>query len=99
MGEPTIVPKAELVSEVVTYGKKDLKAGDVLDGIGGYTTYGMIELYGTAKDEDLLPMGLSEGCRLKNNIEKGQPITYKDVELVEDSTILQLRRLQDKTIF
>jgi predicted homoserine dehydrogenase-like protein len=99
MGEPTIVPKAGLVSEVVTYGKKDLKAGEVLDGIGGYTTYGMIELFGTARDEDLLPLGLSEGCRLKDDIEKGQPITYKDVELVQDSTILQLRRLQDKTIF
>lgn len=99
MGEPTMVPKAGLVSEVVTYGKKDLKAGEVLDGIGGYTTYGMIELFGTARDEDLLPLGLSEGCRLKNDIEKGQPITYKDVELVQDSTILQLRRLQDKTIF
>ena len=99
MGEPTIVPRAGLVSEVVTYGKKDLKAGEVLDGIGGYTTYGMIELFGTAKDEGLLPLGLSEGCRLKNNIGKGQPVTYKDVELVQDSTILQLRKLQDKTHF
>ena len=98
MGEPTIVPKAGLVSEVATYGKKDLKAGELLDGIGGYTTYGMIELYGTARDEGLLPLGLSEGCRLKNNIQKGQPITYQDVELVQDSIILQLRRLQDKTI-
>ena len=71
----------------------------MLDSIGGYMTYGMIELYGTARDEDLLPLGLSEGCRLKNNIDKGQPITYHDVELVQDSTILQLRRLQDKTIF
>ncbi len=99
MDEPTIVPRAGLVSEVVSYGKKDLKAGEVLDGVGGYTTYGLIELFGTAKDEDLLPLGLSEGCRLKNDIEKGQPITYKDVELVHGSTILQLRRLQDKTIF
>ncbi len=99
MGEPTIVPEAGLISEVVAYGKKDLKAGEVLDGIGGYTTYGMIELYGTAKDEDLLPLGLSGGCRLKSDIEKGQPVTYRDVELVQDSTILQLRRLQDKTHF
>ena len=83
----------------MTYSKKDLKKGEILDGVGGFTTYGMIELYGTAKDEDLLPLGLSEGCRLKNNIEKGSPITYKDVELVQDSTILQLRRLQDKTVF
>ena len=99
MGEPTIVPRGGLVSEVVTYGKKDMKAGEVLDGIGGYMTYGMIELYGTARDEGLLPLGLSEGCELKKDIQKGQPVTYRDVEPVQDSTILQLRRLQDKTIF
>jgi len=80
---------------VVTYAKKDLKTGDVLDGVGMYTTYGMIEHYDIAKRQNLLPLGLSQGCRLKNNIEKGSPITYKDVELVQDSTILQLRRLQD----
>jgi len=95
MGEPTIVPISGLISEVVTYAKKDLKTGDVLDGVGMYTTYGMIEHYDIAKRQNLLPLGLSQGCRLKNNIEKGSPITYKDVELVQDSTILQLRRLQD----
>lgn len=97
--EPTIVPIAGLISEVAAYGKKDLKAGELLDGIGAYTTYGMIEHYGIAKEENLLPLGLSEGCRLKNDIQKGQPITYDDVELVESSTILQLRRLQDNMIF
>jgi len=97
--EPTIVPIAGLISEVVAYGKKDLKAGELLDGIGAYTTYGMIEHYEIAKEENLLPLGLSEGCRLKNDIRRGQPITYDDVELVESSTILQLRRLQDSIIF
>jgi len=94
-GEPTIVPISGLVSEVVTYAKKDLEKGDVLDGIGMFTIYGMIEHYSIAADEGLLPLGLSQGARLVNNIEKGAPITYKDVELVQDSTILQLRRLQD----
>ncbi|MCD4670439.1 MAG: NAD(P)-dependent oxidoreductase [Actinomycetia bacterium] len=99
LGEPTIVPMAGLISEVVTYGKKDLKAGELLDGIGAYATYGMIEHYEIAREENLLPMGLSEGCRLKNNIQKGQPITYNDVELVEGSMILQLRRQQDGITF
>jgi len=71
----------------------------LLDGIGVDTTYGMIEHYTAAREENLLPLGLSEGCRLKKDIQKGRPITYNDVELVENSTILQLRRLQDRTIF
>jgi predicted homoserine dehydrogenase-like protein len=59
----------------------------------------MIEQYDIAKQENLLPLGLSQGCMLKKNIEKGSPITYKDVELVQDSAILQLRRLQDRMKF
>ena len=54
-----------------------------------------LERYEVARGEDLLPMGLSQGCRLKKNIEKGAPVTFRDVELVQDSEILQLRRLQD----
>ena len=97
--EPTIVSKNGLVSEVVTYAKKDLKAGEVLDGIGGYMTYGLIDLYQVSKEESLLPLGLSEGCILESDIEKDQPITFEDVRLVENSMILRLRRMQDNTKF
>ena len=48
-GEPTLVPECGLISEVITLAKKDLKAGEKLDGIGGYTVYGLIEEHGTAK--------------------------------------------------
>ena len=40
--EPTIIPIAGPVSECITVAKKDLKAGETIDGIGGYTTYGSI---------------------------------------------------------
>jgi len=96
--EPTLVPDCGLVSEVITAAKKDLKAGGVIDGIGGYTVYGLIERYGRAKQEGLLPVGLSEGCILKRNIEKDRPIKYGDVKMAEDLTVLKLRRLQDKII-
>jgi len=95
-GEPTITPKSGLVSEVITVAKKDLKAGEVIDGIGKYMVYGLIEEYKKARKENLLPIGMSEGCVLKKNIEKDEPIRYNDAELSEDSLLLKLRRSQDK---
>jgi predicted homoserine dehydrogenase-like protein len=95
-GEPTITPESGMVSEVITVAKKDLRAGDIIDGIGKYTVYGLIDEYKKAKKENLLPIGLSEGCVLKKNIEKDEPIKYSDVKLVEDSLVLKLRRAQDK---
>ena len=97
-GEPTIVPSDGLISEVVTVTKRDLRCGEVLDGIGGYTVYGLIELYSAAKKEKFLPIGLSEGCALRRNIKKGKIIKYEDVNMVEDSMILKLRRSQDNLI-
>ncbi|MDX2447181.1 MAG: hypothetical protein QNK29_08310, partial [Desulfobacterales bacterium] len=41
-------------------------------------------------------MGLSEGCRLKRDLQKDQPITYRDVELPKDRLCDRLRTEQDK---
>jgi len=94
--EPTIAPLNSLISEVITIAKKDLKVGEIIDGIGSYTVYGLIEMYSIAKKENLLPIGLSEGCKLKRNIEKDEPIKYDDVSLVDNSFALQLRRMQER---
>ena len=80
--------------------KKDLKAGEHLDGIGGYTVYGIIDTAENARKEKAVPIGLiNENTVAKTDIKKGDTITYDMVELDEDSTILQLRRLQDKCFF
>src|SRR6516162_1697230 len=60
--DPTVAPVAGPVCEVVAVAKRDLKAGEVLDGIGGFCTYGLIENTTTARSADALPIGLSEGC-------------------------------------
>jgi predicted homoserine dehydrogenase-like protein len=93
--EPTMVPRAGLISEVLTVAKKDLEAGEEIDRIGGYTVYGLIDEIHTARDEGLLPIGLSEGAVLKNAIEKGRPVRYEDVELPGGSLIHEIRKLQD----
>jgi predicted homoserine dehydrogenase-like protein len=67
--------------EVVTTAKIDLTAGETLDGIGYYMTYGQCENAEQTQVQNLLPMGLAEGCRLKRNMAKDQVLTYDDVEL------------------
>jgi predicted homoserine dehydrogenase-like protein len=94
-GEPTITPDYGMISEVITVAKKDLSAGEMIDGIGKYTVYGLIEEYTKARKKNLLPIGISEGCILKENIQKDQPIKYNDVKLVEGSQVVKLRKLQD----
>ena len=93
--EPTMVSKGGLVSEVVTIAKKDLKAGDRIDRIGGYTVYGLIDEYDIAEEQGLLPIGLSEGAVLKRDIKKSRPINYDDVDLASDSLVHNLRKIQD----
>lgn len=87
----TLIPS----TEVITIAKKDLKSGDSIDRIGGSTVYGGIEKFLTARREKLLPLGLSEGASLREDIERGSPITLDQVGLRE-SFLLRLRRLQDR---
>ena len=74
-------PIAGPLVDVVTTAKIDLKAGETLDGIGYYMTYGQCESSNIVQEQNLLPIGLAEGCRLKLDIAKDQVLTYDDVEL------------------
>jgi len=96
--EATIEPGFGFVSEVMTVAKKDLNPGDILDGIGGFMCYGLIELHNVIKKDKFLPIGVSEGCVIKKKISKDEPITYDDVELNENSILFNLRKIQDLQI-
>ena len=85
--------------DVITAAKRDLKAGETLDYIGGFTCYGMAENSDVTHKEKLLPMGLAEGCRLKRDLPKDAVITYEDIEVPEGRLCDQLRREQIKTFF
>ena len=71
--------------------KRDLKSGEVLDGIGGFTCYGTIDNSDLCQAENLLPMGLSEGCRVVRDLPKDHALTYADVELPEGRLCDKLR--------
>ena len=95
--EPTIVPLGAPVSECVAVAKRDLKAGEMLDGIGGYTVYGTIESAAIVKENNAVPMGLvNKKTRVIRDVKKAELITYDDIELDTSSFIVQLRQLQDQ---
>jgi predicted homoserine dehydrogenase-like protein len=94
-GETTAATDHLPVAETITVAKKDLKAGETIDGLGGFCVYGLIERADTARKEELLPLGLAPGSQLIRDVLQGDPITYADVKLDESLTIVQLRRLQD----
>jgi predicted homoserine dehydrogenase-like protein len=79
--DPTVAPIAGHVCEVVAVAKKDLKAGECLDGVGGFCTYGLIDNSATARSMDALPLGLSDGSVLCRDISKDTVIRLDDVYL------------------
>ena len=98
-GQPTGTPLPTPAADVITVAKRNLKAGEVLDGGGGYTVNGLIEKANIARAENLLPLGLAYGIKLKCDVSQGAAISYDMVELNEDSFVLKLRRLQDATVW
>ncbi len=89
-----MVPLDRLTSEVFAVAKKDLQPGDVLDKIGGVSYYSLIDTYEKARQEDLLPIGLAFGAKVKRKIAIDEPIKVSDVE-IKPSTVLTLRNLQN----
>ena len=89
-----LAPLGGPMVEVITTAKVDLKAGQVLDGIGFYMTYGQCENAEIVQAEQLLPMGVAEGCRLKRDIGKDEVISYHDVEVPHERLVDRLRAEQ-----
>ena len=81
--------------EVITAAKIDLKSGQTIDGLGGYMTYGLAENADVVQRQNLLPLGLAEGCSLKRDIGKDEVLTRDDVTLPEGRLADRLRAEQD----
>lgn len=91
--DASLVPE-EPVIDTITVAKKDLTAGDTIDGIGGSTVYGLAEKYDIVEGENLVPISLVKGATLTSDVGRGEEITYDDLELRE-SELLYMRKLQD----
>jgi predicted homoserine dehydrogenase-like protein len=96
---PLSVARVVLFNDVVATAKKALRAGETLDGLGGYMTYGQCENADVTCAARLLPMGLAEGCVLKRDISQDQVLTWRDVKAPCGSLVHQLRAEQDGHFF
>lgn len=95
-GESTIAALDGLVSECITVAKTDLKAGQTIDGIGGFTTYGSIATAAESDAKGYVPYGLvNKNARMRKDAKKGQLLTLDMVELDTSTLIYRLRREQD----
>ena len=94
--EPTGSP-AGWHGDVVATAKRDMAAGQELDGEGGYTVYGRLMPARDSVADGCLPLGLAHNVRLKHPVRQSQPIRWSDVEYDERSPAVQFRRLMEQT--
>jgi len=95
--DPTVAPLRGASCEVVTVAKRDLRAGERLDGVGGFCAYGLIDNHAAARAMNALPIAMSDDCVLLRDVAKDQVISFDDVQspprrLVDDLWLEQQLR-------
>ena len=83
-------------SDVVATAKRDLKAGEMLDGEGGFTVYGKLMPANKSLKMGGLPIGLAHRIRLKNNVNIDQQISWDDVEIDPTDQAVSVRKEMEK---
>ncbi len=78
-GEPTGMPR-EAIAAVSCRAKRDLRAGETIDGEGGEHVYGVLQGASQAAAEHALPIGLTRGVRLVRDVARGCALSHADVE-------------------
>lgn len=96
--EPTGAPVAGYIGEVGCASRRPMRAGDTIDGEGGYAVYGTIASAERSQRDGLVPMGLSQGLKLVRDIEADHWITEADVTFDESSFLWKLRREQQRQL-
>lgn len=94
--EPTGTPRA-FHGDVMSVAKRDLRAGEILDGEGGYTVRGVLAPAAASLARRALPIGLAGGVTLRNSIPAGDVLTYDDVDLDQTAAAVRLRRQLEGT--
>jgi predicted homoserine dehydrogenase-like protein len=79
-------------ADVIATAKRDLAAGEMLDGEGGYTVYGKLFPAPKSLAVGALPLGLAHNVKLLRPIKAGQSLTYADVAIDESLLAVRIRR-------
>ena len=92
--DSTMSPVGQYV-DVVGAAKVDLEEGEVIDYLGGYKLYGLAENHGVVKRENIIPIGLTQGCIVMRKIARDTILRYDDVEMPSQRLCDILRAEQD----
>jgi predicted homoserine dehydrogenase-like protein len=79
-------------ADAVAISKKNLKAGEVLDGEGGYAVVGRLMPAADSLSQGCLPLGLAHGWKLVRDVSAGQAVKWTDVAVDANSTAVRVRR-------
>ena len=82
----------EFRADVAAVAKRDLAAGETLDGEGGYTVSGGLRPAALSVAEGYLPLGLAHGVKLTKNVADGEPVRFSDVEIDTTTAAYRLRQ-------
>jgi predicted homoserine dehydrogenase-like protein len=94
-GEPTGQTR-DFRGDVVAVAKRDLKAGETLDGEGGFTVWGKLLPAETSLAANALPIGLAHGIRLGRDVKRGEVVAQADVALDGDVDAVRIRREMER---
>lgn len=78
--------------DAVATAKRDLKAGEMLDGEGGFTVWANALPANISVAQDLLPMGLAHHVRLVKDVAKDKAVRFSDVQFDNNLDIVELRK-------
>lgn len=98
-GQAAIAPMGAPVSDTVAVAKRDIKAGELIDGIGGYSVRGILEDHESLCKEDHVPIGIISGnTRAARDIAKDKILEKSDLEFDTNEMVYRLRMLQDQIL-
>src|SRR5919109_1217577 len=79
-------------ADAVAIAKRNLAAGEVLDGEGGYTVVGRLMPAADSAAQGCLPLGLAHGWKMLRPVSAGQPVRWSDVAVDANATAVRVRR-------
>ncbi len=88
----------QFVGDVAACAKRDLRAGEELDGEGGFTVWGKLMPAADSLRTKALPIGLAQKVKLKRPIKQGAIVTWDDVDQDRTDATYQFRR-EMETLF
>jgi predicted homoserine dehydrogenase-like protein len=89
--EPTGQPQG-FRGDVAAIAKRDLRAGEMLDGEGGYTVWGKLMPAQTSLTVGALPIGLAHRVKLVRDIAHGAVVRWSDVEVDAGNETVKVRK-------